>query len=172
MGLREARHQVRATIGPGARRPTSSDRFLAGNPDDARMAVVGIDTVAIVVADRRRAIAWYRDVLGLPVAFIGPPDSAPDTEGTPDDPGHWIELGPRRPQTRVHLCELRGNTEPGPSGITFLTTDIHADYERMKAKGVAFKSPPTRMDWGEWLCEFEDPDGNGFDLKQPASTAE
>src|SRR3970040_1578114 len=62
VGLRKARHQVRAAIGPGARLPTSSDRFLAGNPDDARMTVVGIDTVAIVGAERRKAIAWYRDV--------------------------------------------------------------------------------------------------------------
>jgi hypothetical protein len=23
------------------------------------------------------------------------------------------------------------------------------------------------MEWGEWLCEFADPDGNEFDLKQP-----
>ena len=154
-----------------------SAKVLGGALDGCRgipVAVVGIDTVAIVVADRRKAIAWFRDVLGLRVAYIGPQDSSPDAslQGTPEDPGHWIELGPKRPQTRVHLCELRGNTEPGPSGITFLTTDIHADYERMKAKGVAFKSPPTRMEWGEWLCEFEDPDGNAFDLKQPASTAE
>jgi len=28
--------------------------------------------------------------------------------------------------------------------------------------------PPKQMEWGEWLCEFEDPDGNVFDLKQPA----
>lgn len=132
------------------------------------MAILGLDTVAIVVSDRRRAIAWYRDVLGLRVAYIGPNDpTAKDGAGTPDDPGHWIEMGPLRPQTRVHLCEMGGETEPGPSGITFLTDDIHADYERMKARGVAFTSQPAKMDWGEWLAEFRDPDGNLFDLKQP-----
>ena len=132
------------------------------------MVVLGIDTVAIVVADRRKAIAWYRDVLGLEIAYIGPNDpEAASGSGTPDDPGHWIELGPRRPRTRVHLCELGGETEPGPTGITFLTDDIRADYERMKAAGVPFSYPPKKMDWGEWLCEFRDPDGNVFDLKQP-----
>jgi len=35
------------------------------------------------------------------------------------------------------------------------------------AKGVRFLNPPTRMEWGEWLCQFVDPDGNEFDLKQP-----
>ncbi len=134
------------------------------------MAILGIDTVAIVVADRRKAIAWYRDVLGLEVAYIGPndPNAPPGAAGTPEDPGHWIELGLTRPKTRVHLCELGGETEPGPTGITFLTSDIYGDYERMRAHGVQFLYPPKHMDWGEWLCEFEDPDGNRFDLKQPA----
>lgn len=134
------------------------------------MTVLGIDTVAIVVSDRREAIAWYRDVLGLPVAYIGPnsEDAPPDAEGTPEDPGHWIELGPGRPRTRVHLCEMGGRTEPGPTGITFLTDDIRAEYERLESLGVRFLGPPEAMGWGEWLCQFVDPDGNEFDLKQPA----
>ncbi len=135
------------------------------------MPVQGIDTVAVVVSDGRKAIAWYRDVLGLDVAYIGPPSPSPDPEvrGTPEDPGHWVELGPPRPRTRVHLCELGGKTEPGPTGITLLTDDIHADYERMRTKGVRFLSAPQKMDWGEWLCAFLDPDGNELDLKQPAA---
>ncbi|MEK6851935.1 MAG: VOC family protein [Candidatus Thermoplasmatota archaeon] len=138
------------------------------------MSILGIDTVAIVVKNRRQAVAWYRDVLGLAVAYIGPndPNADPTVQGASDNPGHWIELGPGRPRTRVHLCEMGGETEPGPTGITFLTADIHADYERMRSKGVRFSSPPKRMDWGEWLCEFEDPDGNEFDLKQPSTGPE
>ncbi len=134
------------------------------------MAVTGIDTIAVVVSDSRRAIAWYRGVLGLPVAYIGPdtPNPDPAVQGTPENPGHWIELGPHRPLTRVHLCEMGGKTEPGPTGITFLTDDIHTDYRRMQAKGVQFLSAPAKMDWGEWLCAFLDPDGNEFDLKQPS----
>lgn len=133
------------------------------------MTVLGIDTVAIVVSDRRKAIPWYRDVLGLPVAYIGPnsEDAPPDASGTPEDPGHWIELGPGRPRTRVHLCQMGGRTEPGPTGITFLTDDIRAEYARLRSLGVRFLGPPEAMDWGEWLCQFVDPDGNEFDLKQP-----
>ncbi len=132
------------------------------------MAIEGIDTVAIVVSDRRQALVWYRDVLGLRVHYIGPNDPGAATgEGSPEDPGHWIEMGLPGPRTRVHLCELDGKTEPGPTGITFLTSDIRADYERMRQAGVKFLYPPKKMDWGERLCEFEDPDGNVFDLKQP-----
>ncbi len=133
------------------------------------MTVVGVDTIAVVVADARKAIPWYRDVLGLPVAYIGPANPSPDPtiQGRPDNPGHWIEMGPNRPRTRIHLCELQGKTEPGPTGITFLTDDILADYERMRGRGVHFLYPPQKMEWGEWLCAFLDPDGNEFDLKQP-----
>ena len=136
------------------------------------MPIQGIDTVAVAVSDGRKSIAWYGDVLGLPVAYIGPeaPNPDPTVQGTPENPGHWIELGPRRPLTRVHLCELGGKAEPGPTGITFLTDDIHADYERMRRQGVRFLSAPQKMDWGEWLCAFVDPDGNEFDLKQPSAS--
>jgi uncharacterized glyoxalase superfamily protein PhnB len=44
---------------------------------------------------------------------------------------------------------------------------MQSDYANLSAKGVRFLSPPRRMEWGEWLCEFTDPDGNEFDLKQP-----
>lgn len=130
------------------------------------MVILGVDTVAVVVADRRRALAWYRDVLGLQVAYVGPLDSG-DAPPSATDPGHWIEMGPRRPLTRLHLCEMEGETEPGPTGITLLTEDIRREYERMRDRGVRFLYPPKKMEWGEWLCEFEDPDGNRFDLKQP-----
>ncbi len=119
------------------------------------MAILGIDTVAVVVSDRRRAIGWYRDVLGMEVAFEAP------------EVGHWIEIGPGRPLTRIHLCEYEEKEAPGPTGITFLTDDIHAEYDRLCERGVSFLSPPKRMGWGEWMCAFTDPDGNEFDMKQP-----
>lgn len=134
------------------------------------MTVTGVDTVAVVVSDARKAIAWYRNVLGLEVAYIGPEtaSSDPSLQGTPERPGHWIEMGRPRPRTRIHLCEMGGTTEPGPTGITFLTDDIRAEHARLRAKGVRFLSEPARMGWGEWLCAFVDPDGNEFDLKQPS----
>lgn len=109
-------------------------------------------------------------MLGLGVAYIGPetPNPDPAVQGTAEHPGHWVELGPGRPLTRVHLCVMGGTTEPGPTGITFLTDDIRADYERMRARDARFLSSPRKMEWGEWLCAFADPDGNEFDLKQPA----
>lgn len=111
--------------------------------------------MALVVSDRRKALAWYRDVLGLEEAFVAP------------DMGHWIEVGPDRPMTRIHICEFKEEAEPGPTGITLLTDDIQAEYDRLRERGVAFLYPPKKMDWGEWLCEFTDPDGNELALLEP-----
>jgi len=148
--------------------------MMTASDPSIRMTVLGIDTVAIVVSDLRKAIAWYRDILGLVVAYIGPntQESGSDVPGNADNPGHWVELGPSRPQTRVHLCFMGGSVEPGPSGVTFITDDIEADYERLRRNGVRFTMTPKKMDWGEWIGQFADPDGNEFDLKQPISQAE
>lgn len=110
----------------------------------------------------------------MEVAYIGPSESNPNPaiQGAAENPGHWVELGPARPRTRVHLCFMRGETEPGPSGITFITDDIQADYDRMRGLGVDFPLLPEKMEWGEWLAQFADLDGNVFDLKQPISAAE
>ena len=53
------------------------------------MTIVGIDTVAVVVSNRRKALQWFKDALGLPVAYIGPalPNSNPSAQGPPDNPG-------------------------------------------------------------------------------------
>ncbi|TLZ87812.1 MAG: hypothetical protein E6J92_08750 [Methanobacteriota archaeon] len=154
--------------------PKVAGKFIARDsvaPLGENMGVLGIDTIAIVVSDRHKAIRWYRDVLGLDVAYIGPriSNADPSVQGTPDDAGHWIEMGPLRPRARVHVCQM-DETEPGPTGITFLTDNILADYERMQEMGVEFPVPPEKMEWGEWLGQFADPDGNVFDLKQPIST--
>jgi catechol 2,3-dioxygenase-like lactoylglutathione lyase family enzyme len=139
------------------------------------MTITSIDTVAVVVSDRKKALQWYRDILGLPVAYIGPfeADSDAAVQGSAEKPGHWVELGPSRPLTRIHICELSDKSiQPGPTGITFLTDKIQTEYDRLRAEGVRFLYPPKRMEWGEWLCEFADPDGNQFDLKQPIAESE
>src|SRR6267378_655016 len=99
-------------------------------------ALLGIDTVAVVVSDRRRALAWFRDVLGLEVAYV------------PPEVGHWIEMGPKRPRTRLHLCEMGGAAEPGPTGITLVTDDMQADFRRLRGRGVRSLSEPKLEEWG------------------------
>src|SRR2546428_9440408 len=131
-----------------------------------RTAALGVDAIQTGASDRRKAMAGYRHVPGLGVPYAGPSEPNPDptVEGTAENPGHWVELGPGRPRTRVHLCFMGGETEPGPAGITFITDDIQAEYERMRRAGVEFPLPPEKMEWGEWLGQVGDPGGDGVCL--------
>ena len=36
------------------------------------MTIVGIDTVAVVVSDKKKALQWYHKILGLRVTYVGP----------------------------------------------------------------------------------------------------
>src|SRR5437899_13019335 len=82
-------------------------KFIARISDSGsiRMTVLGVDTIAIVVSDPRKAIEWYRDVLGLDVAYIGPSEEHPDpsVQGKADNPRHWLELRQPRPRNLVRL---------------------------------------------------------------------
>ena len=109
-------------------------------------------SVAIVVSDRRKAVRWYREKLGVEVS---------------DQSDHWVTVGSKRRGVRLHLSQVtefdpKGKLEPGNSGIMFLVdTDIPKAYRQLKRRGVKFPFPPKKEEWG-WFCGFADPDGNIF----------
>jgi len=61
---------------------------------------------------------------------------------------------------------------PGAAHLCFETTDIHADYDRLTAAGVRFKSCPNEvcfgLNRGAWSVYFNGPDGIALELFQPA----
>ena len=54
----------------------------------------------------------------------------------------------------------------GMPPIVFGTKDIQQDYQRLKAKGVVFRSEPRTTDFGIEVL-FEDTCGNLIQLHQP-----
>ena len=112
-----------------------------------------IGQLSIPVDDLERAVAFYRDVLGLPFLFQAPPQMA------------FFMCGP------VRL--LVGVLPPGQkaqrgSAIYFRVPDIHAVHATLAQKGVRFLVAPHvvhRTPQQElWLAEFTDPDGNPLAL--------
>jgi catechol 2,3-dioxygenase-like lactoylglutathione lyase family enzyme len=110
--------------------------------------------VRLFVADLDLAVAFYRDVLGLPVLSAGPSfalfDAGPIQLVV--EPGHADERG--RP--------LVGRF----SGLSFRTDDAQREYERLRALGVPLAGAPEVQDWGGMLVTFEDPSGNELQLVQ------
>jgi methylmalonyl-CoA/ethylmalonyl-CoA epimerase len=118
---------------------------------DLSGATVG--QLLIPVEDLDRAIAFYRDTLGLVFLFSAPPQMS------------FFQAG------NVRL--LVGVPEAGRKGarastIYFRVADIHAVHETLVRRGVTFAAPPHvvhRTPTTElWLSEFHDVDGNPLAL--------
>ena len=118
-------------------------------------------SVAVAVADRKKAVKWYRKTLGFRVFD--------------DDPEHWTTVGDRSGKFLLHLCEVGGQpgkkppkSEVGNTGILLVTTEpFQRVCARLKRQRVRFSMPPKKLPWG-WVAKFLDPDGNEFWL-QPAT---
>ena len=78
----------------------------------------------------------------------------------------------------IEYAEPRGEpvdtatNRPGAAHLCFETSDIHADYTRLLAAGVRFKSSPNEVgvgiNQGAWSVYFNGPDNIALELFQPA----
>ena len=118
---------------------------------DLSNATVG--QLLIPVEDLERAIAFYRDTLGLRFLFSAPPQMS------------FFQSGNVRLLVGVPAAD-----QPRQRGsvIYFKVADIHAAFHTLVERGVAFganphvvhRTPTTEL----WLTEFRDPDGNQLAL--------
>ena len=108
----------------------------------------------IQVSDFERALAFYHELLGLPIALDG-------------RPFNHMEVGPHEPLAKIGL-ELTGKRAKRKrrTGIVFDTDDIYALYERLNREGVIFTRKPTKMPWGGVIANFLDPDKNELQVVQ------
>lgn len=94
------------------------------------------------VADMDRAVAFYRDVIGLPLKYQSP---------------GWSEF-----TTGETTFALHPASEKNPAGtreIGLGVPNLQQFYDEMTAKGVSFTMPPTRQDFGGTLAQFVDSEG-------------
>ena len=110
-------------------------------------------TASITVADIRKSMAWYRDVVGFEV------QQQNEREGVLR--AVVLQAG----DVRILL-----NQEDGAKGwdrkkgegisIQFVTSDSVDDIAtRVKASGTAIDSEPADMPWGMRMFRLRDPDG-------------
>jgi predicted enzyme related to lactoylglutathione lyase len=95
-------------------------------------------------------LPFYRDVLGLKVS-----SESPD----------FVMLGEDDPQAMGlalgNHSEVHGrNTDPARHMVSFLSDDVRADWQRLKAAGVEFIEDPTVYGGEVTLATLKDPDGN------------
>lgn len=111
--------------------------------------------IRIFVSDWERALAFYSETLGMPVAFAGPEMG-------------WAELD----TGEAHLALERADPNHAESmarvgrfvGVSLQVADLQATYETLQSRGVDFLAPPEAQPWGGTLAHFRDLDGNVLTL--------
>lgn len=114
--------------------------------------------IAVTVRDLERAVAFYRDTLGLTFLFAAPPAMA------------FFDLG----GVRLLLGESpAGEVEHRGSVLYFRVGAIDAAHRRLADAGVVFTQPPHKVHEDArhelWLAAFSDPEGNMLELLEERS---
>ncbi|WP_328297721.1 VOC family protein [Streptomyces sp. NBC_00435] len=126
----------------------------------------------IAVDDHDKALAFYRDALGMEVrndvAFEG---MRWVTVGSPEQPDVEIVLEPpladpgASPADRRTMAELLAKGVL--RGVIFATDDVDATFERVRAAGAEVLQGPVDQPYGVRDCAFRDPAGNMLRFNQP-----
>ena len=124
--------------------------LLEGNVALVRLNCIG--QIAVNVHDVRRAVAFYRDVLGMTFLFELP------TMGFFDCGGIRLMLSKAESPEFDHRASL----------IYYNVDDIQQTFESLSQHGVEFVAPPRLVapmpDHDLWMAFFHDPDQNALAL--------
>lgn len=117
-----------------------------------------VDYIVLYVRDLAASVAFYRDVVGLPVKLKGDGYVEFVTAGTK----FGLYDGAR-------LRELIGReaTAGGPRGqLVFLVRDADLEAERLRRLGAEILAGPIDRAWGHRTVHVLDPDGNVVEFAQ------
>ena len=117
--------------------------------DSPTFGVSDIGQIGVAVSDLERAVAFYRDALGMKHLFSAPPGLA------------FFAAG----DIRLMLsCPEKPDSERFTSVLYFKAENIEAACEALRARGVVFEAEPHRVakmpDHELWMAFFRDPDRN------------
>jgi predicted enzyme related to lactoylglutathione lyase len=124
-----------------------------------------ITITTLYVDDQERALKFYTEVLG----FVKKTDFSKGsfrwlTVATGEDPdGVQLQLAANdNPAGKAYQQALFKQNQPA---IMFNTSDVQADYDRAKARGAEFTTPPTDVT-GSKIAVLNDTCGNLVQLTQ------
>jgi methylmalonyl-CoA/ethylmalonyl-CoA epimerase len=114
-----------------------------------------IGQITTTVTDVARAVAFYRDVLGIPQMPIPAPPSMA-----------FFDCG----GVRLMLSLPEGEVQHAASVLYFKTGDIQAAYATLQERGADLIDQPHLIaklpDHELWMCFLRDPDGNPLALME------
>ncbi|MFD9258726.1 VOC family protein [Streptomyces sp. NPDC059538] len=133
---------------------------------------INLSQCFIAVDDHDKALAFYRDVLGLEVRNdVGFEGMRWVTVGSPNQPDVEIVLEPPLADPGASPADRRAMTELLAKGmlrgVIFSTDDVDATFERIRAAGGEVLQEPVDQPYGVRDCAFRDPAGNMLRFNQP-----
>jgi len=134
---------------------------------------INLSTCFIAVDDFDKAIAFYRDVLGLEVRLdVGYEGMRWVTVGSPDQPDVNIVLEPPLADPNASSADKEAMAELLAKGllrgVIFTTDDCDATFEHIRASGADVLQEPIDQPYGVRDCAFRDPSGNMLRFNQSA----
>jgi catechol 2,3-dioxygenase-like lactoylglutathione lyase family enzyme len=110
-----------------------------------------IGQILVPVSDIERSVAFYEDVLGLPVLMRFPGIAFMDAAGI-----------------RLYLAPVPQKDYQGRATIYFWVDDVTATQARLVERGAVAREAPSiaweAPDYDFWLAFVADPDGNNIGL--------
>ncbi|MDJ1134345.1 VOC family protein [Streptomyces iconiensis] len=133
---------------------------------------IKLSTCFIAVDDHDKALAFYRDVLGMEVRNdVGFEGMRWVTVGAPAQPDVDIVLEPPLADPNASAADRQAAAELLAKGqlrgVIFQTGDVDATFERVRAAGGDVLQEPMDQPYGVRDCAFRDPAGNMLRFNQP-----
>jgi catechol 2,3-dioxygenase-like lactoylglutathione lyase family enzyme len=124
---------------------------------------IALKYVNVTVNDVDEALKFYTEGLGLSIQMdVSNGGYRWVTVGSADQPGLGVVLSePHAGRSQADGDALQALLTKGqlPS-IVFLTDDVDAAFERLRAHGAEVLQEPIEQAWGPKDCAFRDPSGN------------
>jgi predicted enzyme related to lactoylglutathione lyase len=122
-----------------------------------------IGLTSVFVHDPIAAFKFYTEVLGF-VTRMYMPEAWVAIVASPEEPdGTGLLLEPNH--NALAKTYQKGLYKAGIPVIVFSVADIQTEYELLKSRGVVFKNPPKKTEYGIEAV-FEDTCGNLIQLQQ------
>ncbi|MFB6558006.1 VOC family protein [Streptomyces sp. NPDC056400] len=133
---------------------------------------INLSQCFIAVDDHDKALAFYRDVLGLEVRNdVGFEGMRWVTVGSPTQPDVEIVLEPPLADPGASAADRQAVAELLAKGllrgVIFSTDDVDATFEHIRAAGGEVLQEPVDQPYGVRDCAFRDPAGNMLRFNQP-----
>ena len=123
----------------------------------------------VLVHDPERALAFYRDTLGLELRQdVARDDFRWLTVGAGSQPGVSIVITNYLSGSPADADALAALLAKGAlTAVHFSTDDLDATFKRVRASGAEIVQEPTDQPWGTRDCAVRDPSGNLVRIDQP-----